>query len=160
MSVTPRLALAAAALLLSVGAQAQTVMKPGGWRMDSQVSMRDGEGPSKDMGRQSMSVCLTTETLAREPYLSANVDKDKAAARGATCTTSDYRRDGDAASWTMQCTLADGSTSNARISNKASAEELSIELVQDVKRGDGQATVSIRGTGRYIGECTPEMAKP
>lgn len=158
MPATPRLAVAA--LLLAPALHAQTVMKPGGWQVESRVTARSADGDVKDMGSQRMAVCLTAETLAREPYFNADVDRSKAAARGATCTTSDYQRQGDAASWTLRCTLADGTSTRARISNRASAEQLDLEMVQEVERDAQRATVTIRGTARHAGECTPEMMKP
>jgi hypothetical protein len=160
MPALPRLLPTLATALLCVGAQAQSVMKPGGWRMDSHISIREGEGMPKDMGSQSHTVCLSSEALAREPYLSASVDNDKARTRGASCTTSDYQRQGDAASWTMQCELADGASARARIRNQASAELLTLEMVQQVRRGDHHATITIRGRGHHVGECTADMSTP
>lgn len=162
MPASPRIATAitAAALLLAPALHAQTVMKPGGWQMESRVTARSADGDTKDVGSQRMAVCLTAEALAREPYFNAEVDKNKAAARGATCTTSDHQRQGNAASWTMRCTLADGTSTRARISNQASADRLDLEMVQEVERDGQRATVTIRGTARHAGECTPEMMKP
>ncbi len=157
---TPRTVLLPLALWAAASAApAQAVMKPGAWQMDTQITVRDGDGPPVYQGHHTVTMCMTAERLAQEPYLNAQVDQDKAAARGATCSTSDFQRQGDSASWVMVCDLKDGSHLRARISNRASAETLETEMVQDMRRGDGRATATLRVHGRHAGECTPAMAK-
>ncbi len=162
MPALPRFALSAVALCAALATSplhAQSVMKPGGWQMDSSMSAVGPDSETKDLGHQSMKMCLSAEKLAQEPYLNPSVDDAKAAARGAKCSTSDYQRSGHSASWRMNCELADGATTAARIRNQASAETLDTEMVQDVTRGGEKAQITMRMKGRYIGDCTPDMTR-
>ena len=81
MSTLPRIALSANALCAALATSplhAQSVMKPGGWQMDSSVSAVSPDGATKDLGRHSMRVCLSAEALDKEPYLSPRIDDAKA----------------------------------------------------------------------------------
>ena len=117
--------------------------------------------PVEQMGQHTIKVCLTPEFLTAEPYLNPNLDKERMAARQAECTSSDYQRTGDAASWTMACTVADGSTLKARIANRATADRMTLKMEQDVTRPGGvTGRVTIAGESRYLGDCTEDMSKP
>ncbi|MBP7456111.1 MAG: hypothetical protein KA804_07630, partial [Ottowia sp.] len=64
MSTLPRIALfviAFCAALATSPLHAQSVMKPGGWQMDSSVTAVSPDGATKDLGRHSMKVCLSAE---------------------------------------------------------------------------------------------------
>ncbi len=149
------------ALVAAQPALAQKVMKPGGWEMITSITRELPGQPIEQMGRQTMKVCLTPEFLAAEPYLNPNLDKERMAARQAKCTSSDYQRDGDTASWSMACDLADGSSLKARLRNSASADRMTLQMAQDVERpGGSKGRVTISGESRYVGECTEEMSKP
>ena len=81
MSTLPRIALSVAAFCAALATSplhAQSVMKPGGWQMDSSVTAVSPDGATKDLGRHSMKVCLSAEALAKEPYLSPRIDDAKA----------------------------------------------------------------------------------
>ena len=81
MSTLPRIALfviAFCAALATLPLHAQSVMKPGGWQMDSSVTAVSPDGATKDLGRHSMRVRLSAEALAKEPYLSPRIDDAKA----------------------------------------------------------------------------------
>ena len=81
MSTMPRIALfviAFCAALATSPLHAQSVMKPGGWQMDSSVTAVSPDGATKDLGRHSMRVRLSAEALAKEPYLSPRIDDAKA----------------------------------------------------------------------------------
>ena len=150
-----------AALTAAAPALAQTVMKPGGWEVATSISRELPGQPAEALGRHTMKICLTPEFLAADPYLSPNLDDQRMAARQAKCTSSDYQREGASASWVMACELADGSTLKARLRNSASADRITLQMVQDVERpGGSKGRVTISGEGRYIGDCTEEMSKP
>ena len=146
---------------LAPSAFAQKVMTPGGWEMTSSIS-RELEGkPVEQMGRHTLKICLTREFLAAEPYLSPGLDDERMAARQAKCTASGYQREGDSAQWAMECTVADGSTLRAQISNHAELDRLTTRMVQDVERpGGSKGRVTMAGEGRYVGDCTEDMTKP
>ena len=117
--------------------------------------------PAENMGQHTLKMCLTPEFLASDAYLSPELDKARMQSRQATCSHADYQRTGDSASWTLACTLGDGSTFKARLNNSASAERLSIHMDQDIQRpGGSQGRVVIAGEARYIGECTEGMSTP
>ena len=136
-------------------------MKPGGWEMTTTLTRELPGQPVEQMGQHTIKVCLTPEFLAAEPYLNPNLDKERMAARQAECTSSDYQRTGDAANWTMACTVADGSTLKARIDNRATADHMRLNMVQDVIRpGGGAGRVTISGESRYVGDCAEGMSTP
>ena len=142
-------------------ALAQKAMTPGGWEMITSITRELPGAAPEPMGRHTLKQCLTPEFLAAEPYLNPNLDKERMAARQAQCTSSDYQREGASASWVMACELADGSTLKARLRNSASADRITLQMVQDVERpGGSKGRVTISGEGRYIGDCTEEMSKP
>ena len=150
-----------AACLGAAPALAQKVMTPGAWEMTSTIT-REIEGqPLEQMGRHTIEMCLTRDFLAADPYFTPNLDEQRLAARQAKCTTADHQRTDDAASWAMACELPDGSRTQARVRNTASAERMTTQLVQDVERGGGgKGRITMAGEGRHIGECTPEMSQP
>ena len=81
MPTLPRIALSAIALCAALATSplhAQSVMKPGGWQMDSSVTAVSPDGATKDLGRHSMRVRLSAEALDKEPYLSPRIDDAKA----------------------------------------------------------------------------------
>ena len=66
MSTLPRIALSVAAFCAALATSplhAQSVMKPGGWQMDSSVTAVSPDGASKDLGRHSMRVRLSAEQI-------------------------------------------------------------------------------------------------
>ena len=81
MSTLPRIALSVIAFCAALATSplhAQSVMKPGGWQMDSSVTAVSPDGATKDLGRHSMRVRLSAEALAKEPYLSPRIGEAKA----------------------------------------------------------------------------------
>ena len=150
-----------AALTAATPALAQTVMKPGGWEMTTGITRELPGQPAESLGRHTLKICLTPEFLAADPYLRPNLDDQRMAARQAKCTASGYQREGDSAQWAMECTVADGSTLRAQISNHAELDRLTTRMVQDVERpGGSKGRVTMAGEGRYVGDCTEDMTKP
>lgn len=149
--------LALASAVLPAGAQ--TVMTPGAWETTTTITRELAGKPPENMGTHTQTMCLRASFLAREPYFSADLDKEKMAARQAECSTSDYQRTGNQASWTMRCTTADGSRLVSQITNSATATTVQLRMAQDVMRPDGnQGKVTIAAQGRHVGECTEGMA--
>ena len=142
-------------------AHAQKVMTPGGWELTATITRElPGQQPEA-MGTHTTRLCLGPDFLAREPYLDPKLDESKVTARGATCSTSDYERQGDTATWRMACELNDGSTLKARIRNAAGPQTLSLRMEQDVERpGGGKGRAIMASTGRHVGACTGDMPKP
>ncbi len=155
-SVLPLL-LAAACL----PATAQKVMQPGAWEITTTLTRELPGRPAEAMGTHTVTMCLDSTFLAREPYFDATLDARKMATRQAQCSTADYQRQGDTASWHMRCTTADGSLLHARIRNTASANALQLRMEQDVVRpGGGTGRITISAQGRYAGACTNGMPHP
>ncbi|MFO1352379.1 MAG: DUF3617 family protein [Gammaproteobacteria bacterium] len=140
---------------------AQTVMQPGGWEMKMTVTATDPKtGESKQVSETTAKMCLSKEFLAKEPYLSAKVDEAKMRQKKAKCTTSDYQRDGDKASWKMACEMDDGSKVAMTLNNAASADKLTIHMRNDVNKGGESGVVEMSSEGKFIGPCTKDMPKP
>ena len=140
---------------------AQKVMTPGGWEMATSIT-RELEGqPTEQMGRHTIKMCLTPEFLASDPYFNPNLDDQRMAAQQIQCTSDKLVREGDSASWTMACTMKDGTSLTAHVRNSATAETVRLNTVQDIERpGGNKGRVTMGGEGRHIGECTEEMSKP
>lgn len=154
--------LALAALTLgSVSVAAQTVMQPGAWQMHVSVSVRNPQtGETLKPQETKTVVCFTPEFLAKQPYFTPALDEQRMTSRGAKCSTSDFARNGNAASWKLSCTTAEGRRVDMTISNTAEARKLTSEMRQLVSDG-GQATpVDMVMTGTFVGECTGDMIRP
>ena len=142
-------------------AAAQKVMQPGAWEITTTLTRELPKQPTESMGTHTITMCLDSEFLAREPYFDATLDAQKMAARQAQCSTADYQRQNHAANWLMRCQMADGSLLHARIRNTASATALQLNMEQDVVRpGGGTGRITISAQGRYAGACTDGMPRP
>jgi hypothetical protein len=155
----------AAALMLSAAtageAMAQTVMQPGAWQMETSVSATNpATGETVKVGDTKMTLCLTPEFLAKQPYFNATLDEQAMKQKGAQCTTSGYARDGNTASWKMACALSDGKTVDMTVKTAAGAKSLKSELRQIVTQGNQATPVNITIAGTFAGECTPDMPRP
>lgn len=154
-------ALAAAALLLSpVAAPAQAIMQPGGWKMEMKISARNpSTGESKALNESVSRMCLTREFLARDPYLTPGLDREKMERRNAKCSISDQVRVGNSASWRMACQTADGSAVEMSIRNTATSSKLTSEIQQTVRKGAETFHVRMLMDASHLGACTNEMPK-
>ena len=142
-------------------AAAQKVMQPGAWEITTTLTRELPKQPAESMGTHTLTMCLDSDFLAREPYFDATLDAQKMAARQAQCSTADYQRQGHTASWHMRCQTADGSLLHARIRNTASATALQLNMEQDVVRpGGGTGRITISAQGRHAGACTDGMPRP
>ena len=140
---------------------AQSVMQPGGWQMQSRITARNpATGESKNMGESTTRMCLTREFLAKDPYLTPGIDREKMERRNARCAVSDEQRRGSAASWKMSCQTADGSTVDMTIRNAASFKTLTSDILQTVTKGGEVLIVRIAIDSSYIGECSGDMPRP
>ena len=78
-----RLLLATLAVL-PAGAIASPLMHDGGWEMKLAISAREAAtGPFKTMSENTTRVCLSKEFLAKDPYLTPGIDRDKMEKKGA-----------------------------------------------------------------------------
>ena len=152
-------------LVFSIGvcssANAQSVMKSGGWQMQMNVT---AENPSthetKKVNESTTKMCLSKEYLAKDPYLTPGIDKAKMERKNAKCSISDEKHSGNTASWTMACIAADGSTVDMSINNKADAHKLTSNINQVIKKGEVTAAlVKIVVDMSFIGQCTNDMPK-
>ena len=142
-------------------AAAQKVMQPGAWEITTSLTRELPNQAAEAMGAHTVTMCLGSDFLAREPYFDATLDARKMTARQAQCSTANYQRQDNTASWHMRCTTADGSLLHARIRNTASATALQLRMEQDVVRpGGGTGRITISTQGRYAGACTSGMPQP
>lgn len=88
-------------------AAAQKVMQPGAWEITTTLTRELPQQPAESMGTHTITMCLDSDFLAREPYFDATLDAQKMAARQAQCSTADYQRQGHTASWHMRCQTAE-----------------------------------------------------
>ena len=151
-------------LLVGIGlsgwAHAEQPMEPGAWQMHMTSVARDPKtGESTTGPEATLKMCLSEEFLAKDPYLTPNLDKEKMEKKHAKCTTSDHKREGNSASWKIQCTMADGSQVSMTVNNVAARHKLTSKLEQTIQK-DGRATLaSMSMEMSFIGECTSDMPK-
>lgn len=152
-----RLMLAALATL-PLAATASPLMQPGGWEMKLTLTAREtATGPFKTVSENSSRICLSKEFLARDPYLTPGIDREKMEKKGAKCSIADPKRTERTASWKMSCSLPDGNSADMFINNTVSARSLSSQIDQVIQK-DGQAMqMKINLKASHIGVCTADM---
>jgi Protein of unknown function (DUF3617) len=145
---------------LSTLAQAGQPMEPGAWQMHmASVAKDPTTGESTTGPETTMKVCLSEEFLAKDPYLTPNLDKERMEKKRAKCTTSDHKREGNSASWKISCTMADGSEVSMTVNNVAERHKLTSKLDQTIQK-DGRASLaSMSMEMSFLGECTSDMPK-
>ncbi len=143
---------------LPAGAIASPLMQAGGWEMKLAISAREtAASPYKPMSENTTRVCLSKEFLAKDPYLTPGIDRDKMEKKGAKCTISDTKRTDSTASWKMSCTLPDGNSADMFINNTVSAKTLRSNIDQVIQK-DGQALqMKIGLKANHVGACTADM---
>lgn len=143
---------------LPAAAIAAPLMQEGGWEMKLAISAREtAAGPYKQMSENTTRLCLSKEFLAKDPYLTPGIDRDKMEKKGAKCTVSDPKRTDTTASWKMSCTLPDGNSADMFINNTVSAKTLRSNIDQVIQK-DGQALqMKISLKARHVGACTTDM---
>jgi hypothetical protein len=139
---------------------AQATMTPGAWEMKSTVTSKNPQtGEPMKLGETTNTACLTAEFLAKEPYTTASIDQEKAKEKGATCSTSDFVREGNTASWKVSCVMADGSRTEMAVKNVVDVKNLTTEMDSTVTQGTQASSVHMSIVGSYVGECTDDMMK-
>lgn len=143
---------------LPAGAIASPLMQAGGWEMKLVITARDtATGPYKQMSENTTRVCLSKEFLAKDPYLTPGIDRDKMEKKGAKCSISDPKRTDSTASWKMSCSLPDGNSADMFINNTVSAKTLRSNIDQVIQK-DGQALqMKIGLKANHVGACTADM---
>lgn len=148
----------AALATLPLASIASPLMQAGGWEMKLVLSAREtATGPFKTVSENTSRVCLSKEFLAKDPYLTPGIDRDKMEKKGAKCSISDPKRTDTNASWKMSCTLPDGNSADMFINNTVSARSLRSSIDQVIQK-DGQALqMKINLKASHIGVCTGDM---
>jgi hypothetical protein len=135
-------------------------MEPGAWQMHMTSVAKDPKtGESTTGPEASIKMCLSEEFLAKDPYLTPNLDKEKMEKKRAKCTTSDHKREGNSASWKISCTMADGSQVSMTVNNVAARHKLTSQLEQTIEKGGQTTLASMSMEMSFIGECTSDMPK-
>jgi hypothetical protein len=130
------------AAVLSAAAMAEpSNIRPGLWEITTEMDM---PGMPVQMPPQTTRHCYTAADLAEAENAIPQ------AAEG-HCTVTDYRVEGDTATWAMQCS---GDTPmQATGSMTSSAERYSGEMQSVMQGPGGQMRMTTRWHGRRIGDC-------
>jgi hypothetical protein len=145
---------------LSEWANAEQPMEPGAWQIHTTSVARDPKtGQSTKGPEANIKMCVSAEYLAKDPYLTPNVDKEKMEKNRAKCTTSDHKREGNSASWKIACTMADGSQVSMTVNNVAAPHKLTSQLEQTIQKSGHATHASMSMEMSFIGECTSDMPK-
>lgn len=151
-------AVIAAFIAQAPGAQAQSVMQPGGWEMHARISAHDSAtGETKTLSESTMKQCLSAAFLDKDPYLTPGIDTEKMTRQGATCSLADEKRTESSASWKMACKLADGTLIDMTIHNSVSKHSLRSDIRQVIDKAGKTAQMQIAMNAKFVGECTKDM---
>lgn len=139
---------------------ANEIMKPGAWQAAITITAtHPSSGETINIGNASTTLCLTKDFLATDPYLTANIDREKMKRKGASCSNKNYSRSKNTASWIMTCS-ASGQTVITRINASVSQTEYTIRMNQEVSKGRSAVKSTNLVKAKHIGKCTKDMARP
>lgn len=146
-------------LVLSAGPLlAGPAIQPGGWKVKTVVTAQETPAsPVRTVSETSTQLCLTPAFLARDPYLTPGLDRDRMETQGARCSISDASRGEAGATWKMRCTMADGNSVEMQVSNSVAPRRLHSEVRQLVHKGGQDVQIRITMDSVYAGACTPDM---
>ncbi|MBS0348742.1 MAG: DUF3617 family protein [Proteobacteria bacterium] len=137
---------------------ASPTIQPGGWKVKTVVTARETPAsPPRTVSEMSTQVCFTPAFLARDPYLTPGIDRDKMEKQGARCSISDATRGEASASWKMNCTMADGNSVEMQINNTVAPRRLRSEIQQLVHKGGQDVQIRLTMDSVYAGACTKDM---
>ncbi|MCL2657082.1 MAG: DUF3617 domain-containing protein [Betaproteobacteria bacterium] len=153
----------AIALLLlgyACAASAASVMEPGGWEIRTKITAQDlKKGETKTLNESTIKNCFSPEFLSKDPFLTPGIDQAKLAEKGATCSISDAKRQGNTASWSLDCAFPNGAKAKMSIKNTASKHEFVSDVTQQITKNGNTLPVHIVSTSKFIGACTADMKK-
>ncbi|WP_374486845.1 DUF3617 domain-containing protein [Zoogloea sp.] len=145
-------------VLSGLPALASPAIQPGGWKVKTVVTARETPAsPARTVSEMNTQVCFTPAFLARDPYLTPGIDRDKMEKQGARCSISDAARSEASASWKMSCTMADGNSVEMQINNTVAPRRLRSEIQQLVHKGGQDVQIRITMDSVYAGACTKDM---
>lgn len=151
-------ALVSSLVLAGLPAVATPVIQPGGWKVRTVVSARETPAsPPRTVSESTTQLCLTPAFLARDPYLTPGLDRDKMEKQGARCNISDATRGEASAAWKMNCTMADGNVVEMQINNTVTPRHVHSEVSQLVRKGSQDVQIHITMDSVYGGPCTKDM---
>lgn len=143
---------------LPLASVASSTMQPGAWEMKLVLTAREtAASPYKTLNENTTRICLSKEFLAKAPYLTPGIDRDKMEKKGAKCSIADPKRTDTAASWKMNCTLPDGNSADMLINNTVSAKTLRSNIDQVIQKNGQVLQMKITLNGRHVGACTADM---
>lgn len=142
------------------GACVPSVVQPGGWNMDIDISTpiaRTGE--IKPVNSFQGNFCLTREAMEKDPYLTPGVDGSKLIQKEEKCVVSDENMTADSSSWKKTCTTADGAKTELLVHTVASAREITSDVEKTVTKRDRPFTIKMTVHSTYSGDCNNDMNK-
>jgi hypothetical protein len=153
----------AIALLLlgyAFAASAAPVMEPGGWEIHAKITAQDPKTGKETQAKEStIKLCFSPEFLSKDPYLTPGMDEAKLKEKGATCSISNVKRQGNTASWNLDCAFPNGMKGKMSIKNTVSKHEFVSDATQQITKEGNTLPVHAVSTGKFIGACTAEMQK-
>jgi len=140
---------------------ADSVMAPGAWEMVTSVQIQEPSTERYETATKATTmICLTAQFLETDPYLTPGMNQEKMRERQAKCSTSDEVKGKSKSSWTMSCTLANGMTIAAEISNSASSHQLTSIMHQKASMEGQSRNMKIETQGAHKGACSEGMMTP
>jgi Protein of unknown function (DUF3617) len=138
--------------IISPFATAQKVMTPGSWEFVSESEVLNKSGQKGESQKKTM-VCLSKATLAKDVYLDPKHEMANLTALGGKCAVFDFKRQGNAASWTLSCAMPRNIKVSQSYKNEVTATELISEVNQTLVNDPRFVEISTKIKGIYVGEC-------
>lgn len=122
---------------------APTQMKEGLWEITVTMDM---PGMPKSVPPQKVQQCITRKDLENPQSMARAPDTP-----GNQCRTTDYRLQGDTATWKMSCTGENAMTGTGSMTFTETSYRGASRMT--VTRGGKTMNMSMNYTGRYLGPC-------
>ena len=129
---------------LSVGPlHAAPNMKEGMWEITTRMEMTGGPGVS--MPEQTVRHCMTKKDVEDPRRTTPNAGRDN------RCKMTDYKMDGNTASWKMACEGPNATTGSGTITYKG--DSYSGHQTMNMSQGGQVMNMKMNYSGRRVGDC-------
>ena len=143
MSTRTIVTVAVAALGLSIAVCAQGPRRDGLWEVKTEMQM---EGMPMNIPPTTTQQCITPADV-NDPSKATPQGRGGRGRGGSDCKVSDYKMDGNKATWTMKCEGAQQMSGNGEITYAADSYTGSMKIES------GRGTMTMKYSGKRLGDC-------
>jgi len=153
------LVIVASLVCISAHAQSQSPLTAGAWKLVTRVTSLSNKGVGEiPLHEETSDRCMTSEFIATDRYV--NPEKNNRQVGDGECRVSNFERTGGTATWLMTCKVPRTGWTESTIQATVAEREFRNEMTTTISRIDApNQTIRLVTTGRYVGECHPEMKR-